>query len=61
MFKNVFLQRLVVRIRRFLLWFFVLTFLWVLVYRWVNPPFTLLMLQRYIEAMIGNEENPVIT
>lgn len=61
MFKNVFLQRLVARIRRFLLWFFVLTFLWVLVYRWVNPPFTLLMLQRYIEAMIGNEENPVIT
>lgn len=32
------------------LWFFVITFCWVLLYRWVNPPITYLMIERWVDC-----------
>lgn len=37
--------------KKFAFYFLVITFSWVLIYRWVNPPFTLLMMQRYTTAV----------
>ncbi len=37
-------------ITKVILWFFAITILWVLVYRFVNPPITLLMIQRGFES-----------
>lgn len=42
-------QRLKVLIGKILLWFFLVTMLWVLAYRFINPPITLLMIMRNIE------------
>jgi len=39
-----------------LLWFLTATILWVLIYRFVDPPITLLMIQRNIER--SNEDKP---
>ena len=36
-----------------MLWFIAISFCWVLLYRWVNPPITFLMVSRYFEC----EEN----
>lgn len=37
-------------IGRLLLWFFLVSIIWVLAYRFINPPLTLLMVQRSIEG-----------
>lgn len=37
--------------KKFVFYFLITTFVWVLIYKWVNPPFTLLMMQRYTEAV----------
>lgn len=46
------------RLKQGITYFFIITIAWVVVYRWVNPPFTLLMLQRYTQAVwdgkVGN-------
>lgn len=36
-------------IGKFILWFILVTVLWVLAYRFINPPFTLLMMMRNVE------------
>ena len=36
-------------LKKILVWFFVISFLWVLLYRFVNPPITWLMVQRAVE------------
>ncbi|WP_353138300.1 monofunctional biosynthetic peptidoglycan transglycosylase [Pseudopedobacter sp.] len=36
-------------LKKLLLWFFCFTFLWVLAYRFINPPFTYLMISRAFE------------
>jgi len=40
---------------KLLIWFFALSFLWVLLYRFVNPPITLLMIQRRIETTLAGK------
>ena len=47
--KNPLLKKLTSILSRVLLWFLMVTVLWVLVYRFVNPPITLLMVQRNLE------------
>jgi monofunctional glycosyltransferase len=42
---------------RVLLWFFIISFCWVLLYKWVDPPFTYLMLKRKIEAIANDKPN----
>ncbi|WNW12338.1 monofunctional biosynthetic peptidoglycan transglycosylase [Pseudomonas sp. DTU_2021_1001937_2_SI_NGA_ILE_001] len=43
------------RVARILLWFAVVSFLLVLVLRWVPPPFTALMIERKVESWIDGE------
>jgi len=47
--KNPRLKKISAILSKLLLWFLMVTVLWVLVYRFVNPPITLLMVQRNIE------------
>lgn len=47
--KNPRLKKVTSIITKIFLWFLMVTVLWVLVYRFVNPPITLLMIQRNIE------------
>ncbi|MHA4894519.1 monofunctional biosynthetic peptidoglycan transglycosylase [Pedobacter sp. PWIIR3] len=47
--KNPRLKRITSVISKIFLWFLMVTVLWVLAYRFVNPPITLLMIQRNIE------------
>ena len=42
--------------KKVLLWFFVVTIFWVLLYRFVNPPVTWLMLQRGFERKLDGKE-----
>ncbi len=41
--------------KKFVFYFLITTFVWVLIYKWVNPPFTLLMMQRYTEAVYNGK------
>jgi len=41
--------------KKIIFFFFAITFLWVLVYRFINPPVTWLMLQRGVERMIDGK------
>ncbi|MGV3508286.1 MAG: monofunctional biosynthetic peptidoglycan transglycosylase [Sphingobacteriaceae bacterium] len=50
-FKNIFHIA-----KKLALWFFALSFLWVLVYRFINPPVTWLMTQRGIERKLDDKE-----
>jgi monofunctional glycosyltransferase len=43
-------------LKRLVFWFFVVTILWVVVYRFINPPVTWLMLQRGVERKLGGKE-----
>jgi monofunctional biosynthetic peptidoglycan transglycosylase len=43
-------------IQRAIFWFLALSLIWVLIYRFVNPPFTYLMLQRAIERKIDGKD-----
>ena len=45
------IQRIWKWAKKFAFYFLITTFVWVLIYKWVNPPFTLLMMQRYTEAV----------
>ena len=47
--KNSLLKRISSILSKVLLWFLMVTVLWVLFYRFVNPPITLLMVQRNME------------
>jgi monofunctional biosynthetic peptidoglycan transglycosylase len=47
--KNSLLKRISSILSKVLLWFLMVTVLWVLFYRFVNPPITLLMIQRNME------------
>ncbi|RZL59211.1 MAG: monofunctional biosynthetic peptidoglycan transglycosylase, partial [Pedobacter sp.] len=47
--KNTLIKKISSILSRVLLWFLMFTVLWVLIYRFVNPPITLLMIQRNIE------------
>ncbi|MGY4385550.1 monofunctional biosynthetic peptidoglycan transglycosylase [Pedobacter sp. UYP24] len=47
--KNPLLKKVTSVISKIFLWFLMVTVLWVLVYRFVNPPITLLMIQRNME------------
>lgn len=40
------------RIARLLLWLGLLSMVWVLLLRWINPPFTALMVERRVEAWV---------
>lgn len=42
-------------LKKIVLWFFVITFLWVLAYRFVNPPITYLMISRAIERKLDGK------
>ncbi len=42
-------------IGKILLWFFALTIIWVLAYRFINPPVTLLMIQRNVERKANDK------
>jgi monofunctional biosynthetic peptidoglycan transglycosylase len=41
---------------RIMIWFAGITFIWVLAFRFINPPFTFLMLQRGIERKMDGKE-----
>ncbi|RZK80718.1 MAG: monofunctional biosynthetic peptidoglycan transglycosylase [Pedobacter sp.] len=47
--KNPLLKKVTNIVTRIFLWFLMVTVLWVLVYRFINPPITLLMIQRNLE------------
>lgn len=47
--KNPWMKRITAVLSKLLLWFLMVTVLWVLVYRFINPPITLLMIQRNTE------------
>jgi monofunctional biosynthetic peptidoglycan transglycosylase len=42
--------------KKIVLYFFALTFIWVIAYRFINPPFTFLMIQRGIEQKLEGKE-----
>lgn len=42
--------------KKFLLWFFAITILWVLAYRFINPPITWLMIQRGFERKADGKD-----
>ena len=54
--KNPLLKKITSILSKVLLWFLMVTVLWVLVYRFVNPPITLLMIQRNMER--SSEDKP---
>jgi len=39
-----------------ILWFFAITILWVLIYRFVPPPITYLMVERFVIQTFGSED-----
>lgn len=41
------------------LWFFAISILWVLIYKWVDPPITHLMLKRKMEAFIDGKPHEI--
>ena len=43
-------------VKKILLWFFAITILWVLIYRFINPPVTWLMVQRGFERKIDGKD-----
>ena len=43
-------------LRNLIFWFLIITFLWVLALRFINPPITFLMLQRGVERKIDRKE-----
>jgi monofunctional biosynthetic peptidoglycan transglycosylase len=42
--------------KRIVLWFVVITILWVIAYRFINPPVTLLMIQRGVERKLDGKD-----
>lgn len=50
------LKKLKQTIRKFLFWYFVITVIWVLIYRFINPPITYLMVQRAIERKVDGKD-----
>jgi len=52
-------KRLAFTVLRTAILFFTLSFLWVLIYKWVNPPFTYLMLKRKLEAVFLGKSNKI--
>lgn len=44
--KNPLFRRMAIGVGKVLLWFFVFSLIWVLAYRFINPPITFLMIQR---------------
>ena len=54
--KSPLLKKITGILTRVFLWFLMVTVLWVLFYRFVNPPITLLMIQRNIER--SSEDKP---
>lgn len=55
--KNPLLKKFSSILSKVLLWFLMVTVLWVLVYRFVNPPITLLMIQRNIERSADDKSS----
>ncbi len=55
--KKPLIKHLAIFLGKILLWFFLVTTLWVLVYRFINPPITLLMVQRNWERKAANRPN----
>lgn len=49
------LNRFLGILRKFILYFLAVTIGWVIIYRFVNPPITLLMVIRYFESSSGNK------
>ncbi len=45
---------------KFLIWFFALTFFWVLALKFINPPLTYLMLQRGVEQKMDGKEWKIV-
>ncbi len=41
-------------------WFIILTFVWVIALRWINPPFTFLMAQRQVSLWFSDEQDKSI-
>ncbi|WP_214228682.1 monofunctional biosynthetic peptidoglycan transglycosylase [Pedobacter sp. B4-66] len=54
--KSPLLKKITNIVTKVFLWFLMVTVLWVLIYRFVNPPITLLMIQRNIER--SSDEKP---
>lgn len=54
--KNPLLKKITSILSKVLLWFLMVSVFWVLVYRFVNPPITLLMVQRNMER--SSEDKP---
>ncbi|WP_207424424.1 monofunctional biosynthetic peptidoglycan transglycosylase [Desertivirga brevis] len=48
-------SRFITVARKVVLWFFIITISWVIIYRFINPPFTLLMVQRGIGGVVAGE------
>ncbi len=42
---------------QFIKWYFIITTLWVLLYRFINPPFTPLMIIRWVETKFDKDES----
>ena len=47
--KSPLFKKITTIVTKVFLWFLMVTVLWVLVYRFINPPITLLMIQRNLE------------
>ena len=54
--NNTLLRRIGLMIGKFFLWFLAISTLWVLAYRFINPPITLLMIKRSVEGK-SNDNN----
>ena len=54
--NNTLLRRIGLMVGKVLLWFLAISTLWVLAYRFINPPITLLMIQRSVEGK-SNDNN----
>lgn len=48
-------SRFITIAKKVVLWFFIITISWVIIYRFINPPVTLLMLQRAIGGVVAGE------
>lgn len=52
--------KIVKTILQILKWFFIVSIIWVILLRWINPPFTFLMAQRQVSLWFSDEEDKSI-
>lgn len=59
-YKKLFGLKIIRWIVRIFVWFICLSFFWVLLYKWMNPPFTYLMFERKMSAIFSGKKSSEI-